>query len=790
MKTVKRVLFICLFSLIFIFLYGRERLVCAYAYYEIDVELGFDNQAKYGRYIPVEIKIYSEEAFEGTISLQRNVADSTQVSTYSVSVEAQGTKIIRTWIPLFEKNRDYVFVLKNSEGEEIARNEKSIKVLSEDYTELFVGILDESGIIKKLFNEINLGEYSSTTFPYILTRAFELDTSIINSDFEYNLDCLDIIVVMDSAMQNLSDDNIKNLLAWVESGNTLIVECAANLRTELVDIYNEAYMKMEENDELRPGLWMPKLNYGNGNISFLLSQAEERDFIAFVSSSSKELIGNVLSKSCSVKVINDIINYDMYYANKDDSYVVQYMLNSIVGKPIPDIREYIIVIALYILFVGPVVYLLFHKKKRSKYIVIAVSVLAIVFSCIIYRKGQDTRFTDMFLQYANLVNIEDDGVQEHTYICANVPYKDTYYLQIPSDYSVMPLIKMQNDTKAIDVNENGRDYIELVYTDADTKVIIQNKTPFSREYIETIRNHSSVENWQVDVDINYYDGLIHGKITNYSDKNYKQAALIMYGKIVLLGEIMSGESIAVDNVRTVTLPYYPGDVAQRITGLDEVQEETNSNTHVSNRELSGKTGVLEYIFNKYFDEKNTKAVFVGFTDESNDITQYDDRYEVYGYTVVYQEVEIGMTLGNLLYEPLHYTSVINADNNSTYDAYSNTTYGSRVRLQYKFEKPESIIRIVFEQGKKSDNIEDAYYENFSGIVYFYNNKTLVYDKIDISKGHFYISEIEDYLLDTGDGYTLTVQYNISTTGQYRYTEIKMPDVAVVRRIDYVESIEP
>ncbi len=789
MRTAKKMLMVCLMSIAGILFLGAEYQVKAYTHYEIDVELGYDNQAKYGRYIPVEIDIFSQEDFTGTISVQRVASDgSTQVSTYPVEIKGPDRQTVCVQMPLLDKNKEFVFILKDSTGDEVKRKRQSVDVLNSDYTELFVGVVDEKGTAKRLFNKINLGEYSNTAFPYVLTKAVSVYPSQIQGDFEYALDCIDIIVITEASMQLLTAENVECLLEWTAAGNILIMEYTDEINSNFAEIASEAFNKRQAQDEVfRPGLWMFGIGYEKGQIGFFTSFIEESSFLSFAAT-NPELIGMLLCKNCSYEVVNNIIDYDLYYAKSDDSYAVQYMLNTAVGKETPNIKRYIAVVALYIVLVGPVLFLLLRKKNRAKFIFPLVLILACVFSYAINEMGKNTRFTDMFLQYASVIDIGEDEVNETTYMCANVPYKDTYYMKVSNDYRVMQLTELRDYTDEEIVASESEECVELVYADEDIRLILENKVPFSRTYLEAKRKHDDYEKWQLDVDITYYDGVFMGSVTNVGNKDYKQLAVIMYGKMIMLGELKAGESIEVYDAEVVTLPYYSNDAANRIVGLDRLQEGTTAEEEALFEELNGKAGIVEYVINKYFSAKDTTPMLIGFTDDREGAFQFDDRYETFGFTMVYKEIDVNTSIGNMTFKPLSYTDIKNLDSNSNYDAYSNTTYSSRIRLQYKLNNAKALVRVVFDLGEVPE--EDNYYGTFSGTTYFYNYETLTYDEVDISKEYFYVSELEQYLQEDGSGYTLTVQYNVNTTGQYRYTEVKLPDVAVIRRNVYVESTEP
>jgi len=60
------------------------------------------------------------------------------------------------------------------------------------------------------------------------------------------------------------------------------------------------------------------------------------------------------------------------------------MLSMMQGKKVPDIREYVIIITVYIILVGPVLYFILGWLKKLKYVLPCVLVLVTIFSVCIY----------------------------------------------------------------------------------------------------------------------------------------------------------------------------------------------------------------------------------------------------------------------------------------------------------------------------------------------------------------------------------------------------------------------
>ncbi len=758
-------------------------LLCSYticvqaSYYEMDVSIGFDNQAKYGRYVPVSVRLYSEEDFEGMLSISTEFeGGSEQVISFPVTLTGGEDETIRTYLALFVKNNNISFSLKNLAGEDIKYKTAKLELPEDDYTELFVGVLSNNMQMTEQFDDINLGEYSDITFPYILTRSLSLTTDDIWGDTLTPLDCLDIIVVTWNVIEELTEEQIKMLLDWAASERTLIIEYNDMLSGELLELYKEAFNERKADDELRPGLWIYSSDYDAGRIGFI-APSSERDLFSYLTTDNNELLGRILGKACTLDMINDIINYDMYYTNYDNSYDVEYMLSAMQGKEVPNINEYIVIVIIYIVLVGPVLYLVLVGLKKLKYLLPCIAVIAAIFSLWIYRMSANTRFTDVFLQYANVVNIKNERVDEITYFSANVPYNDTYYLKFDSDYEITPLLKMQAE-------EGVEDYLEILYDDI-TKITLSKSLSFSKEYFEASNSSADISEWNIDVDVTYYNGWLNGTVTNNSGKDLENTALILYDKIIVIGDIKNGEEKELALSELITLPYYASDVADMIVDDEEIAE-ANEKSRNATRKMSGKEVVADYVISRYFEEEDTTPILIGFVDEELELTA---EFEAYGYTMFCKDVDLNTSVGNLLYEPIPHDNIVNIDNNTSYNAYSNTAYSSSVRLQYNFEDKESILKISFNCDVESNDDEIAYYGGFSGQVNFYNYTTFKYDVIDISKESFDVSELQEYLSETEDGYELIVQYNVETDGKYRYTEIKMPFVSVIRRFEDAESRE-
>ena len=185
---------------------------------EIDVEYGYGNRVKGGRYIPVYITIANGQDLpaEGVLKIKSMESDGDIYHyDYDVTLKSGEKRKGRYYIPI-GTDADRLFVeLEDKAGAILAEQQVSLNV-SQDVPELFVGILSDNPEDLEYLDGVGI-HYST-----LRTRSFMLDPKEF-PDEAVGLNLLDVIVVNNFKLRELSEQQTSAVMDWVHSGGVLIL---------------------------------------------------------------------------------------------------------------------------------------------------------------------------------------------------------------------------------------------------------------------------------------------------------------------------------------------------------------------------------------------------------------------------------------------------------------------------------------------------------------------------------------------------------------------------------------
>lgn len=172
----------------------------------LDVSYGYDNTAKGGRYLPVDAALSNSgtEAFSGMLQAKVMESDGT-VYQYEYQVQAEAGEVMsaRYYIPLGTGGDQILFTVSDEEGKSLVYKPVNLKV-SRDVPEMFIGLLsDDPG-------ELSYLNGAGINYSTLRTRTFELDETDFPEE-EIGLDLLDVLVVNDYKLRNLSENRLLQL---------------------------------------------------------------------------------------------------------------------------------------------------------------------------------------------------------------------------------------------------------------------------------------------------------------------------------------------------------------------------------------------------------------------------------------------------------------------------------------------------------------------------------------------------------------------------------------------------
>ena len=741
----------------------------------LEAECGYDSYAKFGRNIPFYAKVTATESFEGILRIivPANNGEENYAYEYPLSVKAGTPFVVRGEIPLLSNYTVISFDILTGK-QRVLTEQVTLKTSGREVTELYVGVLSQNEEAVEAFQGVNVGEYTDSSFPYVKTRAFALTDEDIES-IHYGMDCLDIIVMDRSVAERLSEEQKEALLAWVSAGGSLIAEMSSGRY-----IFSSTAYPVTESVEARPYLWVQTQDVKDGSVGYFDLKVADMGLMEFAVDNNA-IPGSLISRVCSVEMITQIIENDHYYKGEEQYNTVKELLDTAMGRKLPQISVYVVIMLLYLGVVGPGVFYILKKKDKAGLTGTAVSGVAVLFAVVIYLLGTSTRYQEPVIRYAAILSLDGKQASEETYIDAKAPNSDSYQLSLLADYSVRPISQDNHYYyDAVDDETVLRDYKTRLYNGKDaTTLTIRHTAPFESQYFKLERESENRGLLGLGADLRYFNEKVTGTIFNETQQNFENVMLIIRNNVYVLGDLKSGEVLNIENAKR--LYFYPntyGETADAVTGWSEVPYQANA----ENEEyavLSQKTKLLEYYLSQIDIMQETGATLLAFATSDAGAFQTEGGYPVYGATLLNKKLALNTMSADLEYKNLSADEIINIDEDISYNENTGSTYSSSIRLQYDLGSKENLRAVRFaDAGVEADNPD---YKAFSGEAYFYNPLTLAYERVDLGKRNIWIADLEKYITERNGKCYLIVQYSSDFMDTEQYKEILLPLVSVIRK---------
>lgn len=440
------------------------------------------------------------------------------------------------------------------------------------------------------------------------------------------------------------------------------------------------------------------------------------------------------------------------------------------AKNIPNVRTYIVIIAIYLILIGPATFLVLRKYDKRSYTWVTVPVLALIFLAVVYLVGSNTRISRPYIGYVNILSYQSDNtVEDEVYFSLTSPNNHSYDVGIDSKYAVKELSSssysyMGNVSGKIGMNP--ADYMTAInYGSSRTALEVNRNPAFSPIYYQT--KHTEPYTSALNCDLRYLGGNITGTVTNSLDSDLSDAILMCDGYLIWLGDIAQGQTVTVDGRKSIFLTskdiYYNNDIINNAAGADGTEKKTN--------DTDRKLNTLYYIGeNRLLDGWDSNYI-VAFSDGNKTGMQnfplnamvdgLSREADCYGLNVVMAAVTPDYSAYGRVFVP-SIDAYMDVEDNF-YDSYYSRRYliGESMTVVYQFPDQEQIDSFVLLPGRNQD-FDSKYQRNFEGSIYFLNNKTGEFEEVFQSGVGSSVTDLTDYLSGRN---TLTVQYSADVSLQ-------------------------
>ena len=758
------------------------------------VSYGYEDSAKGGRYLPVNVTIQNnqETPVEGTLQIKTRESDQTIYRyDYSVELEAKGTADTRYYIPLGTAADELVLSLVDDSGS-ILLNRKVKLNVSRDVPELFVGVLSDKPWELHYLNGVGIN-YST-----LRTRTFELDGSNFPED-EVGLSLFDVLVVNDYRLRDLSGTQtaaIMNLGTGDRVDDTL-GRFAPELLDDSYGTPNITHINLAEEFTAvnEPGAGMLAIScvdvpLHGGNVilssngfSLLTAAAKEQGLVAVAAFDLGDIaefcekqtsyVDYMFTSLLGEERINQLAEV-VYSGNSGRFWAVQGLINTGDVDKLPNLWLYVGITGLYLLLLGPGLYLFLRGRGLQNLYRRGVVIMALGFSGLVYVLGIPTRFRSTFYTYAAIQDVTDDYITDTTYINIRNPYNRPYTVELDPGYRLLPITRSSQYTvggQSLDVDEPYQ--IAIQTSENGLTVKGQNISAFTPRYFRLERRTENTGQVGITGEVDYFEGQIRGSLTNQFPYPIENVTLVLYGNMVQLGRMESGET---KNLSDHELLRYPlGDsylAAEHISG-----EDAYASADIRNRSYMlavERSNLTRFYLDNYLNGYTADARVIAFSTQKEE-SQFlkNPSEETYGITMLTQTIPVNASRDRSIYRSvlMKKPKVMGG----SYDAETNSMSGAEpLTLEYQFGTDIEVESLTFESvSEEFAAAGNGLSRIFTGSIYFYNYATGNFDKMELEETTLDVEQLKPYL---SPGNTLTVRYAYNGGG-FDAIQLPMPMAA-------------
>lgn len=739
----------------------------------MEVSAIYGDIGKLGVHVPISVKLYGQSSgtFEGTLEIQTLESAAEEGNEvyeyqYPVTIGTAETKNMELYVPLGQKSSVIHVRLLDESGDEIIAKNMTFDI-SRDMGRLLIGALTNREEDIAYLNGVSLN------YGMVQSQMVYLDAKQFPNDVR-GLEVLDMLVINRFDTGKLSDKQKDALTAWVKNGGTLLVGTGAmayrtldGLPEELVDVsvLNMSYENINlgaEYAENAPGdsdvkMMCAELAVTGGSVEVesdgipLLTLARCGDGTVGVYSYDLGAIASFVEKNPNYanKVLIDALEEDeisnfYYYSSygSDTDYWNAYSLvNTGSTERLPNLGMYTIVIGMYVILVGPGLYLFLKKKDMSRLYSVCVVGLSIGVSAVIYLMGVGTRFTSQFFTVASVLEQDGSTVKEQSYMNVRTPDNRPFSITIPADYSLIPLTRTNRyeNQPTYDFERKYYTAVDVKFGENETLLSARQSKAFEPRFFKVSKEERVDRADGIGGTLQWYDGKITGSVENHLPVTLKDAALVFYGQIYLLGDLEVG---AVRTFDEEPLLAWPVNMSYMVAG-----------------ELTEHEEIVSYYIGDRFSKASADGYLIGIAPEGGITATESFETQLVDELVLYS-AKLNVTSGEdgqIYRSALTNQPEINAGNGAIYSD-GLTMYGSEPMLvEYVLGTDMDVEKLSFVSVSDCFVKDPDYYylKRFDGTVSFYNYTTKSYDLMSLAQEEYDAEELGPYL--SSDGH-LIVKY--------------------------------
>lgn len=549
----------------------------ASASFTINAQYGFEGKGRFNTTIPVTVIITNEgEDFSG--QLVTTFPESYQLQTgqvYPLTIEAGETKKLQFFLANYPEQHYY-----NNQGEffhifkgDIESGQKVKDVTINEVKPTMYGI--DSNVIATFDNEVIASALQKLRS---LNKEIPIEVIALNTDVEAlpedvrELAMFSTILLDNTDFSNLSLAQQETLYEWVEQGGQLVTDGSIDesVFAEDAALAYESGQKLLTTKQLhtfaKDGTFYEDINVQQVKVQDDATSFEVDGIILGANHPIGKgmLIQTAFPLSAAplvemdgyANVINEMLQFNQHQFNLSGTTIHDEIANQMadVNELFPSFAfstwKIIGVLALYVLLIGPLLYLVLKRKDKREQAWWIIPAISLVFSIAFFFYGAKDRLISPQLQQSAVWKVMDSGSEQYFIqsVLANKSGDFTFKLQGETTAAAYKMGEVQ----LANPNKEKWGYVEQ--TEDGSQITLKNVNYWG---VQSIVGYTKTSDQQkFDIQLQNDNGHLTGTITNTFAVDIENVQLWTGTTFIKLGSLQQGETITIDEqiVSTILLP--------------------------------------------------------------------------------------------------------------------------------------------------------------------------------------------------------------------------------------------
>jgi hypothetical protein len=219
-------------------------------------------------------------------------------------------------------------------------------------------------------------------------------------------------------------------------------------------------------------------------------------------------------------------------------------LSNIPSLDLPSARSIVILLGIYILFVGPVNYLVLRRRQKLQWAWVTIPIITVIFSALSFGIGYAKRGTDLIINKIAIIQASSDSsAQVSSYIGLFSPANQSYEIEVEGDNLLSPMSNFYDPWSSSIAQGGNTNNLTFVQSNPSlVRGLIVNQWSM-QSFMTEISVHDI---GQIKSNLHLHNQRLVGTITNQTGFDLKDVVVILKPNFVKLGNLLAGGTTDVD----------------------------------------------------------------------------------------------------------------------------------------------------------------------------------------------------------------------------------------------------